>query len=64
LGYVSYGYDAVVVVNFVFDEFVHAGVYDRGCCHFCDVEQPEVGIASCSVFGLPLRDEINSFHME
>ena len=64
LGYVPYGYDAVIVNNFVFDEFVHVGVYDRRCCHLCDIKQPDVGIASRSVFGLPLRDDINSFHME
>ena len=57
LGYVSYGYDAVVVVNFVVVEFVRVGVYNRRCHHSCDVERLDVGIASCSVFGLPLRDK-------
>ena len=53
LGYVPYGYDAIVTVNFVVYEIVRVGVYDRRCCHFCNVKQPEVGIASRSIFGLP-----------
>ncbi len=64
LGYVPYGYDAVVTINFVVYKFVRVGMYNWCCCHFCNVEQPEVGIASRSVFDLPLRDEINPFHMK
>ena len=64
MGYVPYGYHAVVVVDFIVVQFVRVGVYDWRCCHLCDVEQPEVGIASCSIFGLPLRGEINPFHVE
>ena len=62
MGYVfSYGYDAFVVVNFVVVEFVRVGVYNRRCHHSCDVERLDVGIASRSVFGLPLRDK---FHLD
>ncbi len=57
MGYVLYGYDAVVVVNFVVVKFVRIGVYNRRCHHSCYVEWLEVGIASRSVFGLPLKDE-------
>ncbi len=57
LGYVSYGYDAVVDVNFAVVEFVCLGVYNRRCHHSCDVKQLDVGIASRSIFGLPLRDK-------
>ena len=57
MGYVLYGYDAVVIVNFVVVEFVRVGVYNRRCHHSCDVERLEVGIASRSVFGSPFRDE-------
>ena len=64
LGYVPYGYDAIITINFVVYKFVRVGMYDWRCCHFCDVEQPEVGIASRSVFDLPLRDKINPFHVE
>ena len=64
LGYVPYSYDAVVTINFVAYKFVRVGMYNWCCCHFCNVEQPEVGIASRSVFDLPLRDKINPFHMK
>ena len=57
LGYVPYGNDAVVVVNFVVAEFIRVGVNDWRCHHSCDVERLEVGIASRSIFGSPLRDE-------
>jgi hypothetical protein len=57
LGYVSYGYDVVVVVNVLVVKFVRVGVYNRRCPHACDVERLDVGIASRSVFGLPLRDK-------
>ncbi len=55
--YFPYGYDVVVIVNFVFVKFVRVGVYGWRCRHSCDVERLEVGIASSSIFGLPLRDE-------
>jgi hypothetical protein len=32
-------------------------VYNWRCHHSCDVERLDVGIASRSVFGLPLRDK-------
>ncbi len=57
MGYVSYGYDVVIVVNFLVVEFVRVGVYNRRCHHSCDVERLDVGIVSRSVFGLPLRDK-------
>ena len=57
MGYVSYGYDVVVVVNVVVVEFVRVGVYNRRCPHSCDVERLDICIASRSVFGLPLRDK-------
>ena len=63
LGYVPYGYDAIVAINFVVYKFIRVGMYNWWC-HFCNVEQPEVGIASRSVFDLPLRDKINPFHMK
>ncbi len=32
-------------------------MYDWCCCHSCDVERPEVGIARCGVFGVALGDK-------
>jgi hypothetical protein len=41
LGYVPYGYDAIVIINFVVDKFICVGVYDRHCCHSCNTERPD-----------------------
>jgi hypothetical protein len=57
LGYVPYGYDSIVVVNFLVNEFVRVGVYNQRCCHSCNVEWPEVGIASRGIFGAALGDK-------
>jgi hypothetical protein len=57
LGDVPYGYDAIVAINFAAVKFVHIDVYNRHCHHSCNIKRLEVGIASRSAFGSPLRDE-------
>jgi hypothetical protein len=59
LEYFCHSYDAVVVITFVVVKFVRVGVYKWQCSSLsCNTKWLKVGIATHSIFGVTLGDEL------